>query len=381
MDVERTAKPSPLVYTTKCASTFSDTRTLRYEMQAAAKYLLPGQRVGICLRHVMDGVGGVDVFKHRATQKAFYGGLMVCGSVWLCPVCAAKISERRRQELKSGFKTNLDSGGHCTMVTLTISHSMVDKLSDLLKALFGAMKHFRSGRKYNEFRKSIKLIGSIRAFEITYGVNGWHPHIHLLLMHEYEIEPWELPDLQEQLYEMWSAACSKHGLYTSCEHGVMLSDAEEADTYIGKWGDLVERTWGIDAEMTKSHIKKGRQGGLTPFDMLRVIVEDGDLQYAVKFREYAMAVKGMRQLVWSPGLKKRFLIEDKNDEQIANEKVEEADLLGVLSLQEWRYILKNNLRAKLLNLAELVGYEEALIQLQIKKESLLSAETTQPILI
>lgn len=345
-----------------------DDRFIRYQMQSAAKYILPGNRVGICLRHQIEQYGNVDLYKHRKTQKAFYGGLMVCGSVWVCPVCASKISERRRNELKTAFKAHLDNGGYCTMVTLTFSHSARDKLDDLLLALGKSMQDFSRGKRHDNFRKEIGLIGKIRAFEVTYGENGWHPHIHLLLMHENEIEPWDWTSMEDKLYSMWSGACAKNGLETSREHGLKMHDAAEASTYIGKWGDLMDKRWGTDSEMTKANIKKGRAGSMTPFDFLRAIVEDGDLEYKTKFQEYAAAVKGKQQLVWSPGLKKKFLIDDKSDEEVANEKIEEADLLGVLDWQEWRYILQNNLRFALLKEIEENGYEMALYNIGIKNK-------------
>ncbi|WP_336078715.1 protein rep [Paenibacillus sp. 203] len=345
-----------------------DERFLRYQMQAAAKHILPRHRVGICLRHQIEAYGGVDLFKHRQTQRAFYGGLMVCSSVWVCPVCAAKISERRRQELKTAFKAHLDAGGHCTMVTLTFSHSPKDKLHDLLVALGKAVQDFSRGGRDRAFRAEIGLVGKIRAFEITYGVNGWHPHIHLLLMHSNEIEPWEWHGMEDKLYNMWSGACAKNGLGTSREHGLRMHDAAEASTYIGKWGDLMDKRWGTDSEMTKANIKKGRGESMTPFDMLRVIIEDGDLEYEGKYQEYAKATKGKQQLIWSPGLKARYLIEEKDDETIATEKVEEADLLGTLDWQDWRYILRNNLRYNLLKEIEEHGYETGLLNIGINKK-------------
>jgi len=350
-------------------------RFLRYQMQSAAKHLLPHNRVGLCLRHQIERYGDVSLFKHRSTQKAFYGGLMVCGSVWVCPVCAAKISERRRVETKTAFDGHLQAGGYCTMVTLTFRHSARDKLDDLLLALGKAMLLFRRGKRYNNFRKQIGLVGSIRAFEITYGANGWHPHIHLLLMHDREIDPWEREDVRDNLYDMWEGACAKNGLNTSYEHGLRLDDAAEASQYIGKWGDIMDKPWGTDSEMTKANIKKGRAGSMTPFDFLRAVIEDGDLQYEDKFREYAAATKGKQQLVWSPGLKAKYLLEDKTDEEIATEKVEAADLLGLLDWQDWRYVVKNNLRVELLQSVEQYGYEMALSKIGIKKVSTQSAET------
>jgi len=351
-------------------------RFLRYQMQSVAKHLLPHNRVGLCLRHQIERYGDVSLFKHRSTQKAFYGGLMVCGSVWVCPVCAAKISERRRAELKTAFDVHLQQGGHCTMVTLTFSHSSRDKLDDLLLSLGKATQMFSRGKRFDNFRREIGLIGRIRAFEITYGQNGWHPHIHLLLMHSKEIDPWDREDVRDKLYDMWEGACAKNGLQTSYEHGLKVDDAAEASQYIGKWGDIMDKPWGTDSEMTKANIKKGRAGSMTPFDFLRAVIEDGDLQYEDKFREYAAATKGKQQLVWSPGLKAKYLIDDKSDEDVATEKVEEADLLGLLDWQQWRFIVRNNLRVELLQEVEKHGYEMALKKIGIKKVSTTSAETS-----
>lgn len=344
-------------------------RFLRYQMQAAAKHNLREHRVGICLRHQIEKYGSVDVYKHRQTQRAHYGGLMVCGSVWVCPICAAKISERRRSELRQAFDSHLASGGYCTMMTLTFSHAKTDRLEDLLYGLQKAMVMFRTGKRYHELRKEIGLIGSIRAFEITYGQNGWHPHIHILMMHNVEIEPWEREVLESRFYRLWEGACAKAGLETSREHGLRLDDAAEADEYIGKWGDLVKSKWGVDREMTKAHTKKGRVGSMTPFDFLRVLVEDGDLDYMMQFREYAVSMRGKRQLVWSPGLKDRFKIEEKSDEQLAESREEPSDHLGALSWMDWRFILQHNLRAKLLDLIERYGYEDALHKIGLKIKS------------
>lgn len=183
-----------------------------------------------------------------------------------------------------------------------------------------------------------------------------------MIFHKYEIEDWEREDFENHFFELWSAACTKYRLSTSRKYGLKLDDATHANEYIGKWG--------IDSEMTKSNIKRGREESLTPFDFLRKVVEDGDLRYATQFKEYAEAMKGKTQLYWSRGLKQRFKIKEKTDEEIAKVKEEPADLLGKLDWKDWRYIIENDHRAKLLNYVERYGYEEALekIGLDIEKE-------------
>nr|WP_233167600.1 protein rep [Paenibacillus roseus] len=218
---------------------------------------------------------------------------MVCGSVWVCPFCASKIIEQRRFELQSAIKAQFAAGGHCTMITLSFIHSANDKLNDLLDALKGALMRFRSGRSYNRFKLTLSLIGSIRALEVTYGGNGWHPQIHLLLFHQNEIESWESFILEDEIYAMWSTACRAYGLLCNRKHGVRFHNSRSMSAYIDKYGILTEK-------------QRITESGITAFDMLKEIVETGDLTNAEKYREYVSATNGKKQLVWSRGLKEFF---------------------------------------------------------------------------
>lgn len=362
-----------MVYITKSASPPPkqevDFRLLRYQMQSVAKQMIPENRVKICLRYQLEKYGVVDVFKHRNTQKAFYGGLMVCGSVWVCPVCASKISERRRKELKYAYDTHRSRGGYTKMMTLTFSHARSDKLLDLIQAFKQALKRFQSGKNYAKLRNELGYLGTIRAMEITYGDNGWHPHVHLVILHKNKLEPWEMEEYETRFYDLWSIACKSADLVTSRAHGLKLDDADQADQYIAKWGEL--KSWGIDSEMTKANIKKGRFGSLSPFDFLRLGAEEDNFMFEPQFKEYAAAIKetSLRQLYWSPGLKKQFEIEDKTDEEVAEAKEEEADRLGGLSHTDWMYITRPvDRRAEMLKLIEQHGLDLALIKIGLKKE-------------
>ena len=74
--------------------------------------------------------------------------------------------------------------------------------------------------------------------------------------------------------------------------------------------------------MTKGHSKKGREGGLTPFDLLRQSVEMPE--YGRLFQIYASAFKGKQQLHWSRGLKDLLGIIEQSDEELAQETEKEA---------------------------------------------------------
>lgn len=61
-------------------------------------------------------------------RRAGVEGMVTCGSVWCCPVCAAKVAAKRADELATVLDAVHASGGSAFMLTLTISHSARDRL-------------------------------------------------------------------------------------------------------------------------------------------------------------------------------------------------------------------------------------------------------------
>ena len=90
--------------------TLGAVRAMRYQLLAAARALLlhAGKKAGLehpsnhhrtakCKHTAHGGDVGVHVSKEHGA--GFFSGLVTCGSVWACPVCAAKVQERRREEI------------------------------------------------------------------------------------------------------------------------------------------------------------------------------------------------------------------------------------------------------------------------------------------
>src|SRR5689334_11608304 len=101
-------------------------RLLRWALQAEARAILPHERVTECLRKINPMSMGVQMLYSPLHQVTHYKSLMVCGSVWLCPLCAAKISERRRDELERAVARHVAQKGAVYMATYTVSHSRYD---------------------------------------------------------------------------------------------------------------------------------------------------------------------------------------------------------------------------------------------------------------
>ena len=157
-------------------------RQKRFALQNQAAKLLPKERVKNCLRYRISISNNVYIMYNPERQKAHYSCLQRCGSVWTCPVCAAKISEVRKDEVKMAIDGYRESGGFVSLLTLTVPHHTSTHLKTLLDRLrIATYKLFSGTRASRSFWLQSSKEHHIKAFEVTYGLNGWHPHYHVLL--------------------------------------------------------------------------------------------------------------------------------------------------------------------------------------------------------
>lgn len=317
-------------------------RAEKFALQNSACALLPNERVCKCLKMRITNEKPVGIRYNESRGKAHFDNLQRCGSVWFCPVCAAQISEGRRQELKDGITSWRKQSGAVYLLTLTNPHHHGDNLDVLLSGQKKAIKYLWSDRKPKEMFLALGKVGHIIASEVTHGVNGWHPHYHILLFFSGHINE---KALQSFIALQWQNCCKKAGLKVpSLEHGCDLQDGTYADKYISKWG--------LEDEMTKGHTKKGREGSATPWDLLRQS-EEGCERSGRLFQQYAKAFKGKVQLRWSKGLKALLLVEDITDEELATETEKDSIEVRTLDREMFRLIIKYKLRASVLRAVEL----------------------------
>jgi hypothetical protein len=341
-------------------------RIQRFILQSIVRKLLPKSRTNNCNR-VRQGSKQIQVLKSIEHGTASYGGLQTCGSVWQCPVCAAKISERRRVEVLAAMTAWKAQGGTVNMVTLTCPHQRSDNLGDLLAKQAKALNSFWADRQVKAILVEMGNIGHIKALETTHGRlsewnNGWHPHYHVLTFDGSKgcskaFDAAQMTDWQVRLYLRWANACKLAGLgEPSYAHGLKLDDGKKAAKYMTKWG--------LEDEITKGHTKKAISGE-TPFDLLRSLqLDPDDRQAAALFIEFATVFKGKLQLRWSKGLKARFAVEEKADDQLAEEKEDFAEVLGHLTIEQWRDVLAVEGRGVLLSAACRGGWPAVLAYLR-----------------
>lgn len=289
-------------------------------LQDQSAKLLPIERVGNCLKKRISKDKNRTVMLNEKRLKMHYGNVQRCGSIWICPVCAKKITETRRVELQKGLSIWRSQGNFAYLMSLTFSHTSAQPLLFLFEGQKKALKIFYETTKVQDIFKSLGVQFKIKSLEVTYGQNGWHPHNHILLLSTKYLGITAFSDAEKELSELWIKACLKSGLNApSMKYGLDLRDGSYAEKYISKWG--------LEQEMTKGHVKKGRNGGFTPFDLLQLSISETQIygKETVKlWQEFGVASKRKRLLEWGKGLKKYLGLDEKTDEEIADETDKES---------------------------------------------------------
>jgi len=279
---------------------------MRYRLQDVARRIVGArdERLQGCLRRKLPAAAAVEVRHNPELNTAHYRGLEVCSRVWTCPVCSARITNKRREELSKALAAAKLKNLYPVLITYTLRHTQRDRLEHVLDGLQDALRCFKSGRGYQDIKAEYGIVGGIRALETLFGENGWHPHTHELLFLDEELTDQQVAGLKKWLVDRWVKSLNKLGFDASYAHGidVRTANSEIAD-YIAKYGREPENmSWQVEHEITKAPAKSGHREGLTPFQLLESY-DCGDDRAGRLFLEYATAMQHRRQLVWSAGLR------------------------------------------------------------------------------
>lgn len=340
-----TNNPPARYYIAKIASP-SDV-AFRFWLQANAAELLPGERVAECLRELAPMFAEVEIHKSPETHSSFFRNLIVCSRIWHCPVCATRITEERRRELGEAVKA---WRGRFVLVTYTVQHENGQDLQKILTAELEAYRGMKSGKAWQSLKKEYRWKGSVRTLEVTYGDNGWHPHVHELVFLERELGDYQLASFKAVIYRLWLARLKTFNLTADYAHGVDVRSArKDIEDYVTKFGhEPAKVKWGVEHEITKQPTKRGKKKGRTPTQLL-ADYGAGDIRSGEVWREYAMVFKGRNQLVWSRGLRELLgMGTERSDAEIADEAPNESILYGKVSARQWRILLRRDYRAALL---------------------------------
>ena len=271
------------------------------------------------------------------TQRGLFRGVETCGSANVCLRCASKIRAEKAEHSGLVLRAHREAGGHAVLVTLTFSHSIDDQADEVIDDALKAWSGFNSGR-FKTIKNRWGIVDFIRVIETTHSwVNGLHPHHHVALLTDRPIgqdpdDPHELLDFQADLYQAWSAALETLGREAHYEIGVDVEpvrDEEGVGSYISK----------IELELTRGDLKRGR-GESRSMWQVGLDAADGCQRSAAVWADYVRAIRARRWISTSEGLWERFGINDRTDDEIAEDTGDEFEEVALIDSDVYRAALK-----------------------------------------
>lgn len=306
-------------------------------------------------------------------EKARYAGTMLCGSIWVCPLCSAIIrherahevslaignhAEKLRQEAADRWQSEhegqrlpvslmVPDGFGCYLFgTLTLRHDRSMPLGMTLDAILKGWTKMINGSPWKRAVQRWKIRGFVRAIEITYGNNGWHPHVHFVFFLDGELDETQQSEMRAWMLDRWKTMVERvakgymktdgnaYNVAPNDAHGIDLQFKEgkgagtAAAEYITKvQGDKGGAT--LAQEIARGDIKDGRSGSVNPFQLL----DEGCLGLSDSRREalwveYFEATLRRRCITWSRGLKQEMEVEELEDQELAEKADELPGLVG-----------------------------------------------------
>lgn len=300
----------------------------RASVDAGASQWVRPRRVARCSWRLGEQVG-----LHHGPSGAHFSGTERCGSVWSCPVCSAVIRAERAREIEDAVVPWLADGHGALFVTGTVRHHLGDLLDVGLNAVLEGWTRVIRGNPWKKWAQRIGLVGYIRSAEITYSRrNGWHPHVHGLLLLEAPISDTMAAAFTAWVSDRWRTMVTKLGAREpNDDYGFTVlavrGDGRVLSSYLAKLQE--QKPQGkLGAELARGDLKSGRTGSRMPFELLDTAFDCPD--DAALWLDYLDATEGRRCISWSRGLRELLSAEDeRTDEQIIEDS-ENGEMVGVL---------------------------------------------------
>ena len=257
--------------------------------------------------------------------RAHYHGLMRCGLAWECPVCQVALRTARAAEVLTVVQWHTSRYGveSAALLTLTVRHGFGNDLGALRSGVAKAWRRVQAGKAWRDWKAEVGFVGSIRALETTHGENGWHPHLHIVLLTTRPLleadRSWVSRRWQRAVLRLLGPDHMPDDVY-----GCDLRPCHAAD-YLQKLG------------LEVSPPDKAARGELhrTPLQLLTAFAYDGDLDALKLYQVYVDGMKGARMLTWSVNLKRDAGVLDRTDEEIVEGADEPEEHVLTIKGEAW----------------------------------------------
>lgn len=259
-----------------------------------------------------------------AVGEGWIRGTLRCNSPHSCPVCAAKLMHMRGREVHHAYTAWKDGElGRVSMLTLTIAHGAEDDLKKMRRTVSRAFSALWEGREGKTLREAFS--GYVRALEVTFGrLNGWHPHLHVLLFSREELSEEWLTAVRERWAECVVQRLGEEAR-PSDEHGVHLRRNVTHAEYVTKLGlDVARVSQAKQVLEITGPGKTAKSGHYNQWEIAYRAAWEGhderrarasigaqpkgrvEWKWRNLWREFARDMLGARALTWSRGFRKAF---------------------------------------------------------------------------
>src|SRR6185436_16024546 len=285
---------------------------LRTGLRAAAR-----ERAQKCGHTRIASAVEIRLYKGLAT----FSGLMRCGLVWECPVCALAIKTGRADEVQRAIEWH--GADRAYLLTLTVRHGVGDDLKAVRQGVAKAWRRVQSGAPWKRLKADMGFVGSIRALEVTHGAHGWHPHLHVVLLTR-ELAPAVLESYRARISIRWQHAVESvlgraHAPLDKA--GCDLRGCHNAE-YLTKLG----------LELTAPAEKRARGGNRSVNEIAADFVATQSETDKRLYQRYCTGIYGARMLTWTKGLRRAAgLLEERSDEEILEDFDTESVVVATLT--------------------------------------------------
>lgn len=292
---------------------------------AAWGLLRGGQRLGVfqggtarcaceAIPRELDEVGGLYAAygsEKRGENPSWHvrtSGLKMCESLNCCPVCARTRGLEWAARIARWAGLHLADGGALYLVTLTLPHRRGQRLAGLhewMKRAWALWRKADGGGVWDPRAGLPEIMWYVRGQEETYGANGWHTHLHLLIALPKWLEGTSLTGYSDgdpllrrhergdqdpaarwagELVRRWIAALDA----TKPDKGAGAALSRAQDVRAVPALDGVERYLvKLGLEVSAQHAKAARSSeGRTPFAILGDLISFGAELDLALWREY-----------------------------------------------------------------------------------------------
>jgi len=287
-----------------------------------ARALMPRERLALCGVALRYGASGV-VVRRLPDGRAAYSGLYRCGDFWRCPSCRVTLGIRRARQIETALRAHVDAGGSALLATYTVPHTRDESLPVVLARLAGTWRRYAMGVWRDVVGRF--YVGNVRALEVVHGVNGWHPHYHVLVFVSPGL-PYLTP-VSVALAERWSRVAGAD--WRADVRQVARDGVAAVARYLTTDG-IAGASYEVASPAAK--VPAGRSYVQILWDYARYRSSaDAALVY-----EYAAALHGVHHLTVSPRLRRLY---DFVDPALDWAQIADEDVLALLNGDEWLSIL------------------------------------------